>query len=345
MMNGTGKIQGNIPTYQDGPPVSAIYDRKDEYKKLYKDTFEPSPSTENKKKDKDTVTKPGTSDSVSGSKDKDTEINQEPGKINIEAFHKDLRKKLGTLSHIQNENDMNRIEGEIPNIEELNDIFKKCADDETIPWDYTADGCYARAHSAAKKFLDEGYNCSKLFVMTGEITEDGNGKPKVINDDGIFECQGKYMPGKWWYHVAPVVFADNDQIDGAEGYELSPAVTAKEKRKENIEPYIIDPAINSEKPLKPEEWIKEYWNGEFPLRFDLTHADVPYPNRPSKDIEPRDFDQERFDKNMRKFDIENRKFTKALEKIKEKAEQKESGETKDKDKDKDKQNTEQKESA
>lgn len=86
---------------------------------------------------------------------------------------------------------------------------------DDIAWDYTYDGCYARAHLMARMFEDEDIHVDKAWLR-GRLQIPG-------------EADGK----NWGYHVAPLVY-----VEDANG---------------KVQEMIIDPSI-SEKPLTPDEW-------------------------------------------------------------------------------------------
>jgi len=84
-----------------------------------------------------------------------------------------------------------------------------------IPWNYTLDGCYARAHIMARSFEAEGVHVDKAWLR-GSLRIPG--QPEGMN---------------WGYHVAPLVYV--------------------EKENGEIQEMIIDPSISQE-PLTPKEW-------------------------------------------------------------------------------------------
>ncbi len=84
-----------------------------------------------------------------------------------------------------------------------------------IAWDYTIDGCYARAHIMARLFEDQGVHVDKAWLR------------------GSLQIPGQAKGMNWGYHVAPLVY-----VEGANG---------------EVQEMIIDPSI-SQKPITPKEW-------------------------------------------------------------------------------------------
>jgi hypothetical protein len=86
---------------------------------------------------------------------------------------------------------------------------------DDIAWDYTMDGCYARAHLMARMFEEEGVHVNKAWLR------------------GQLQIPGEREGMNWGYHVAPLVYVE----DGKGG----------------VQEMIIDPSI-SEKPIPPKDW-------------------------------------------------------------------------------------------
>ena len=160
--------------------------------------------------------------------------------INQTKFQKDLIGKLGSKARIQNQQDVSKLNGRIPTIAELNDEFKKLASDKTIPFEYIVDGCYARAHLMCEQMMEDGINCGKMFTMI----EDLNG--------GMLTAQNKFMNAEWWYHVAPLVFAEDPKTKEVQGF-------------------IMDPSM-ADHPMKAEEWIDKMWDNKINIKVDITRA-------------------------------------------------------------------------
>lgn len=99
-----------------------------------------------------------------------------------------------------------KLNGRIPTEDKVKALFKQAKEDTSIPWGFLEDGCFARAHTAAKKLIDKGYNVGKIFVMTDLENELSPKSNKNI---------------KWWYHVAPLTVSSN----GA--YVIDPASSNK----------------------------------------------------------------------------------------------------------------------
>jgi len=209
-------------------------------------------------------------------------------------FEKKLAFELGPKAKIQNEWDIEALQGEVPTVSKLNDLFGKVADDKSVPWEYLVDGCYARAHVTAEKFLNEGMNCAKLYVITGDPTPDDEGYPFP---GWRLRAENKFTEGQWWYHVAALVFAKDDKTGEVDGY-------------------VIDRAVNKDRPLKADEWIKSVWPGDFPIRFDTTYADIYDPPNQDYYPEPQEFSRERFDEFLSEARDTNREYSQTLKAIK-----------------------------
>jgi len=173
----------------------------------------------------------------------DKEVNEPPSNtdINQTQYLKDLTDTLGSLARIQNQQDISKLNGRIPTVSELNDEFKKLADNKKIPYEYIIDGCYARAHLMCETMMNDDINCSKMFVMIENL----------FGGD-MLKAENKFMKAEWWYHVAPLVFAKDEATDKIEGY-------------------IMDPGM-SNKPMKAEEWIGGMWDKSFKIKVDVTRV-------------------------------------------------------------------------
>ncbi|OQA17202.1 MAG: hypothetical protein BWY64_02207 [bacterium ADurb.Bin363] len=161
--------------------------------------------------------------------------------INQTQFMNDLISKLGSKSRMQNIQDVSKLQGRIPTLAELNDEFKKLASDPAVPFEYIIDGCYARAHYMCKEMMKDNINCAKMFTMIENLW--GGGR---------LTAQNKFMNAEWWYHVAPLVFAED------------PAT-------KKIEGYIIDPGM-ADHPLRAEEWVDKMWDKKINIKIDITRA-------------------------------------------------------------------------
>jgi hypothetical protein len=142
------------------------------------------------------------------------------------------------FARMQYTHDCSKLQGMIPTQSQLQAEFDKLGSREDIPFEYIVDGCYARAHLMSEEMSKDGINNAKIFCMV----EDPYGKGKLT-------AENKYMKAKWWYHVAPVVFA----VD--------------EKSKQ-VEPFVMDPSM-AKTPLKPEQWIHAMWDEKTKIKVDL----------------------------------------------------------------------------
>lgn len=78
--------------------------------------------------------------------------------------------------------------------DEAQELFDDLKSRDTIPFDYTRDGCYARAHRMARIAMWKKINVGKIFIV-GDLDP-------FTNDNWT-----------WRYHVAPFVVVDMNGID------------------------------------------------------------------------------------------------------------------------------------
>lgn len=161
--------------------------------------------------------------------------------VNQSAIEQKLVNDLGPeLVHIQNHQDLSKLNGRIPTKSELDSEFAKLAANPEIPFEYIYDGCYARAHLMCETMMADNINNGKIFCMVDD----------PYNKENRLEAENKYMHAKWWYHVAPVVFAENDTTH-------------------QVEAYVMDPSMNKS-PMKADEWIHAMWNEKDKIHVDFT---------------------------------------------------------------------------
>lgn len=157
-------------------------------------------------------------------------------------FQQKLIADLGAqFARMQYTHDCSQLQGMIPTKGQLQREFDKLAGDQSIPFEYIYDGCYARAHLMCEQMQKDNVNCSKMFVMV----ENPYGTGKLT-------AENKYMEAKWWYHVAPMTFAVDEQSKA-------------------VEPFIMDPSM-ADHPMKPQEWIHAMWDEKTRIKVDVTHA-------------------------------------------------------------------------
>jgi RHS repeat-associated protein len=106
-----------------------------------------------------------------------------------------------------------------PGLIQARKIFNDMADESDIAWDFSPDGCYARAH-LMNECIDERYGIAadKIWAF-GTLTVDSNGFYGTIT---------------WGWHVAPIITVTNP--DGS------------------TETYVIDPSI-ADGPVSVDEWL------------------------------------------------------------------------------------------
>lgn len=153
-------------------------------------------------------------------------------------FQEQLIANLGSFARMQYTHDCSKLQGIIPTHGQLQEQFDKMAADKNIPFEYIVDGCYARAHEMCDQMAQSEMNNAKMFVMV----ENPYGAGKLT-------AENKYMKAKWWYHVAPMVFA-------------------KDEATNKVEPFIMDPSM-APRPLKPEEWIGAMWDEKTRIKIDV----------------------------------------------------------------------------
>ena len=194
-------------------------------------------------------------------------------------FQAALLKDLGPQVRMQNQQDVSKVAGRLPSVEELQQEFQKLAQDKDIPFEYIKDGCYARAHLMCETMQEDNINCAKMFVML----ESPMGAGKLT-------AENKYMKARWWYHVAPLSFAENPKTH-------------------KVEAYIMDPSM-SNRPLTPQEWIHDMWDEKTRIKIDVTRdpqygpVEVSQPNKT-------------FEESLADARQTAAEYTKELEKIKE----------------------------
>ena len=153
-------------------------------------------------------------------------------------FEEQLLTDLGDKARLQNQQDVSILSGQVPTLPQLEQEFQKVAHDPAIPFEYITTGCASRAHLVCETLQKDHINCSKMFV--------------TVDRPGQLTARNAYMEGGWWYHVAPLSFAENPQTHA-------------------VEPYILDPSV-ADHPLQPTAWIRSIWDAQSNLRIDVTRA-------------------------------------------------------------------------
>ncbi len=160
--------------------------------------------------------------------------------VDQSGFQTRLIENLGPqFARMQYAHDCSKLQGMIPTKSQLQAEFDKLAGNKIIPFEYIVDGCYARAHEMCDMMHQDNINTQKMFCMV----ENPYGSGKLT-------AENKYMQAKWWYHVAPMVWAVDDQS-------------------KKVEPFIMDPSM-AKTPLKPEDWIHAMWDENTKIKVDVT---------------------------------------------------------------------------
>lgn len=116
------------------------------------------------------------------------------------------------------------IELSVINYEKALNLFWKIKNNKDIPFEYTPEGCFARAHQTALMLDREGVTSGKAFL------------------EGIFYVKTKtYQENLWGYHVANVILVEKDK---------------------KVTPMIIDPSL-FDRPVAYEDW-KNYISSSMP---------------------------------------------------------------------------------
>lgn len=110
-------------------------------------------------------------------------------------------------------------------LEKANTLFEKILLRKDIPFAYTDDGCFARAHVISNYLYNKGIKTGKIWLTGGDIINPSN------------------KDSKWDYHVA---------------------ATIDVKTNNNIETLVIDPSIVNQKLLTIEEWFSLHQIKNYP---------------------------------------------------------------------------------
>jgi hypothetical protein len=102
--------------------------------------------------------------------------------------------------------------------------------DVPIPYRYPKDGCYARAEVMARLLAASGYTVDKVFVVSTK------GLRISTPHGGDQADYGSPLEVNWWYHVAPVVYAQVDKL---------PA---------KPHAFVVDPSV-AQVPLTVRDWV------------------------------------------------------------------------------------------
>lgn len=139
--------------------------------------------------------------------------------------------------------------------ERIRDLHKKSKNDKSIPWGYSPDCCYARAHVMAGKATADGIDAKKICIKpvppaTRLYPKDDAGNP-INGPDG--------NPIAWTYHVAIVVTQLN-----ADGTTTD---------------MVVDPALFPG-PVPVDEWVKRV-SGGAPGNMSYYDLNIYFPGMPT----------------------------------------------------------------
>jgi len=109
-------------------------------------------------------------------------------------------------------------EGEVVDLKKANELFESMKNMDSIEWNYTRDGCFARAHLMARELERKGVKVGKIWAR-GDLSAVLDGQKE-----------------SWFYHVAPVIYVKNKSGD--------------------VEEFVIDPALGK-RPLSKKDWLKK----------------------------------------------------------------------------------------
>ncbi|MBI3930326.1 MAG: hypothetical protein HY319_32620 [Armatimonadetes bacterium] len=160
--------------------------------------------------------------------------------VDLQGFLRQLESQMGdvVVSYAEVDDNLSSLNGRVPTGPELVAMADTLQEQSGVPFEYIRDGCYARAHMMAESFRQHGINSAKIFVK------------------GSLGCENKYQDVQWWYHVAPLVWIE----DEATGRPV---------------PRVIDPSFG-EKPLEPAEWIRRFNQGG-EIEVDIVSSPQYYP--------------------------------------------------------------------
>lgn len=117
-----------------------------------------------------------------------------------------------------------------------------------IPFRYPKDGCYARAEVMAKTLLERGYTVDKEFAINK------GGLTVRTSHGGDAPDWGEPLRVDWWYHVAPVVYAADEDPPT---------------------PVVLDPSV-ADKPLTVAGWMATMATDAFTgdVKYDKLRSDL-----------------------------------------------------------------------
>lgn len=200
--------------------------------------------------------------------------------VDQSGFQSKLIDTLGPqFTRIQYAHDVSKLNGMIPTASQLQAEFDKLAANKDVPFEYIYDGCYARAHIMCDTMNKDNINNGKIFCML----ENPYGKDKLT-------AENKYMQAKWWYHVAPLVWAVDDKT-------------------KQVVPFVMDPSM-AKSPMKAEEWIGAMWNESARIKVDITR------NTQYGPLETADGENQTFDESIPSAIQTCAEYTVEMEKIK-----------------------------
>jgi Glutaminase len=181
----------------------------------------------------------------------------------IKAFN-DSKAEVEAAEEVENpetvSNGNRRLTGVIPNIATLNTIFNTLRNQgcraagpilygQCVPYQYVADGCYARAHKMRQIIEGTyGYTSYKVFNYADQCPA----SPGVLAVKATL--WGNNCCVNWWYHVAPYVYVQSGATQVA---------------------YLLDPSMHSA-PVAISTWLAAQKNASCGYAASTVHKQAYY---------------------------------------------------------------------
>ncbi|MGE0614330.1 MAG: protein-glutamine glutaminase family protein [Bacteriovoracia bacterium] len=144
--------------------------------------------------------------------------------------------------------------------EEAAGLFRALQNDPAIPYRFTLDGCYARAHEMARNMEALGIQAGKVWLTNFKFNRDGKPEPQGVTLS-VPNPQYPTCTIEWSYHVAPVVY-----------------VKASDQRAPVL--MVLDPSLFHE-PVPVSKWMTAQTSKGEPTKFGL-YVTERYPYNPGQ---------------------------------------------------------------